>query len=240
MDEAIPTCLNCGKQLKPKHKFCPKCGQSTKVSRLQIGDIRKNLQKRVLHAESGILRLTIDLALRPGKLALDYVRGKRKKHYNPLKYLMLSAGISVFINEYFHLLDNMHQVRNTGTEIANRYYNLIILFSVPISAFFSWLLFKRKGFNYAENLVLQAYLGGFRTVFFIFIFTPLIVWKGDYYYQSLAGYLGLWLVYMAWAKNQFFGGPRWLTTLKAVLVLLLNQIVISLCITLAVYLKHNL
>jgi len=197
-------------------------------------EVLRDLQKRVLHAESGIVHLSRELALRPGIVALEYVQGKRKKYYHPLKYLTLSAAVSVFINEYFHLLENIEARSNPGSEIATRFFNLIILFSVPISAFFSWLLFRKKGFNYAENLILQAYLGGFRTVFFMVIFTPLVVWLPQYYFTALSVYLGLWFVFIAWAKVQFFGGPVWQTVLKAFLVLLFNQVVITMAITIAV------
>ena len=100
------TCLNCGKGLKPKHRFCPKCGQSAKVERLQMQVVYKDVKKRVLHAESGILRLMKALALEPGKVALNYVRGQRKRYYNPIKFLLLSAGISVFINESHHAVED--------------------------------------------------------------------------------------------------------------------------------------
>ncbi len=232
-------CLNCGKPIRAKHRFCPKCGQSAKVSRLSLREIRNDLQKRVLHAETGILHLTTELARRPGKVALEYVEGRRKKYYNPLKYLTLSAGISVFINEYFHLLERMSEHPNPGSEIATRYFNLIILCSVPVSAFFSWLFFRRKGFNYTEHLVLHAYLGGFRTVFFILIFTPLVVWLPKFYYPALSVYLAAWLAYLIWAKIQFFGRPAWLTGLKAFLVLLCNQIVVTVAIGLAIYLRRK-
>ncbi len=239
MTETEQLCLNCGKPIKPKHKYCPRCGQSAKVERLGMQEVRKTLQKRVIHAESGIIHLTKALALRPGKIALEYVQGRRKEYYNPLKYLTLSAGISVFINEYFHLLESIHGNPNPGTEIATRYFNLIILVSVPISAFFSWLLFRKKGFNYAENLVLQAYLAGFRTVFFIVIFTPLVVWHPEYYYSALAIYLLAWLMYLAWAKIQFFGGPIWKTILKTFFVLLGNQIIITIAIIVAIIIKRK-
>ncbi|MCB0533022.1 MAG: DUF3667 domain-containing protein [Lewinellaceae bacterium] len=226
MEEAAK-CLNCGKPLKSKHRFCPKCGQSAKTRRFSLREVRKEMQKRVLHAEAGIVQLTWALALRPGQVALEYVEGKRKKYYSPLKYLTLSAAVSVFINEYFHLLDNMHLHPNPGTEIATRFFNIIILFSVPISALASWPLFRKKGVNYAENLVLHAYLGGFRTVFFILIFTPLVVWFPEYYYRVLSIYFAIWFAYMTWAMVQFFGDSVWLTVLKAFLVLLVNQIVIT-------------
>ncbi len=231
---AEKTCLNCESLLEKGQKFCPRCGQSAKVKRLSIRELRKDVQTKFLHADSGIIHLTQALALRPGTVAREYVQGKRKKYYNPLKYLTLSAGISVFINEYFHLMTSVSGQTNPGTEIATRYFNLIILLSVPVAAFFTWLLFRKKGFNYAETLSLHGYLGGFRTVFFIVIFTPLVVWFRDYYYTCLMIYLAAWIVYTAWAKVQFFGGPVWLTVLKSVLVIVLNQMVVTIGIFAAI------
>ena len=233
-------CLNCESPLEKGQKFCPRCGQSAKVKRLNIREIRKDVLTKFLHTDSGIIHLTRELALRPGVVALEYVQGKRKKYYNPLKYLTLSAGISVFINEYFHLMEAASGKSNPGTEIATRYFNLIILLSVPVAACFTWLLFRKKGFNYAETLSLHAYLGGFRTVFFIVIFTPLVVWFREYYYTCLMIYLVAWIVYTAWAKVQFFGGPVWLTVLKAVLVIFFNQVVVSIGIIAAIIIPRLL
>lgn len=234
------TCLNCESPLEKGQKFCPRCGQSAKVKRLKMGEVRKELQAKFLHADANVVHLTRALALRPGAVALEYVQGKRKKYYSPLKYLTLSVAVSVFLNEYFHLMEKTPGHLNPGTEIATRYFNLIMLLSVPVSSFFSLLLFRKKGFNYAENLAMQAYIGGFRTVFFVLIFTPLVVWCREYYYTSLLIYMLGWLAYSAWAHIQFFGGPKWLTVLKAVLILLLNQVVVSIGIMAAIIIPRLL
>ena len=49
-----------------------------------------------------------------------------------------------------------------------------------------------------------------------------------------------WLVYSAWAQVQFFGGPVWLTVLKAILILLLNQWVVSIGIMAAIITQRML
>ena len=236
---ATKVCLNCSTPLEKGEKFCAACGQSAKTKRLSLRQVRKDLLKKFLHADAGILHLTREMALRPGVVAREYVEGKRKKYYSPLSYLTLSAGISVFLNEYFHLMERMPGQANPGSEFAMRYFNLIILFSVPVSALFSWWLFRKKGYNYAENLAFHAFLGGFRTVFFVLIFTPLVLWARDYYYTVLIAYFGLWIAYLAWAKIQFFGGPKWLTLLKTILILLFNQILVTLVIVAYVYWKRH-
>ncbi|MCC6462235.1 MAG: DUF3667 domain-containing protein [Saprospiraceae bacterium] len=236
---ATKVCLNCSAALEKGEKFCAGCGQSTKTKRLSLRQVRKDLLKKFLHADAGIFHLTKEMIFRPGLVAKEYVEGKRKKYYSPLNYLTLSAAVSVFLNEYFHLLERMPGQANPGTEFAMRYFNLIILFSVPVSALFSWWLFRKKGFNYAENLAFHAFLGGFRTVFFVLIFTPLVLLASRYYYTVLMLYLGAWIAYLAWAKIQFFGGPKWLTILKTILILLFNQILVTLVVVIYIYWQRH-
>ena len=90
-----------------------------------------------------------------------------------------------------------------GSALVSKNINLVFLVAVPISAFFNWLLFWRSRYNYAENLTLHAFLGGFRVVFFLLIFAPLVLLFRQHYYAMLSIYLGLWAVFLVWAHYQF-------------------------------------
>ena len=102
--------------------------------------------------------------------------------------------------------------------------------------FYSWLLFLRKGYNYAEHLALHAFLGGFRSVFFLLIFTPLVIFYREHYNQVLLLYFSLWTVYVAWANIQLMEKPHWLTVLKTVLIVVFTQATISVFIFLIAWL----
>ncbi len=54
------------------------------------------------------------------------------------------GGIHVFLIAFF--------------QYADRYATLINVISIPVFALFSFLLFHRSGYNYAEHLVLNAYI----------------------------------------------------------------------------------
>ncbi len=101
---------------------------------------------------------------------------------------------------------------------------------MPLAAGFSWLLFLKKGYNYAEHLALHALLGGFRTVFFLMIFTPLVVFFREHYSAVLLVYFSMWTAYVAWANIQLMGKPFWLAVLKSILIIVLTQITISILI----------
>lgn len=220
-------CKNCGHTLGSDDKFCAQCGQNTKTKRLKIKQIRKDAIKRFFHADSGILYLTAALAIRPGIVAREYFAGKRKKYYEPLKYLTLTVGISALLTAYFDLMSAGGGHQNPVSAFVAEHINIIFFLSVPLAAAFSWLLFLKKGFNYAEHLTLHAFLGGFRTVFFLLVFTPLIVFSREHYNKVLLLYFSLWTAYVAWANIQLMGRPHWLAVLKSILIIVLTQAAIS-------------
>ncbi|MFN0014706.1 MAG: DUF3667 domain-containing protein [Saprospiraceae bacterium] len=220
-------CKNCEQPLLPEDKFCSQCGQAAKTKRLKIRQVRKDVLRKFLHTDSGILRLTTGLATQPGTVAQEYFAGKRKKYYDPLKFLTLTVGISVLLTVSFDLMSGSEGHTNPISALVAKHINIIFFLSVPIAAGFSWLLFLKKGFNYAEHLALHAFLGGFRTVFYLLVFTPLIVCFREYYSAVLLFYFFLWTSYVAWANIQLMGAPIWLTVVKTVLIIILTQTVIS-------------
>jgi hypothetical protein len=232
-----PTCLNCEHRLAHQNDFCPKCGQSAHIHRIDMHHILHDVVHAFLHADKGILHLTKELALRPGYTAKSYIAGQRKRYFNPFSYLVISVAISAFLVHSLHLLENDISRGNLGTDLASKYFNWIMFAGIPITALFSWWLFRKSGYNYAENLTLHAFLGGFRIVFFVLIFTPLVVLFRQHYYAMLMVYMLLWAMFAGWAKVQFFGGPVWLTLLKTILALALTQLVLSIIIGFIVYLK---
>jgi len=240
METKETTCKNCEHPLRHEDKFCPQCGQSTKTKRLKIRQVRKDVLRKFLHADSGILRLTTDLATRPGTVAREYFAGKRKKYYDPLKFLTLTVGISVLLTVSFDLMSGSGGHTNPVSAFVAKHVNVIFFLSVPIAAGFSWLLFLKKGYNYAEHLALHAFLGGFRTVFYLLVFTPLIVLFREHYNTILLFYFSLWTGYVTWANVQLMGRPAWLSILKTVLIVALTQVVISIGIILGawVYFRH--
>lgn len=221
-------CSNCGKKVKEKHKFCPACGQSTRLKRIDIRDVWDMTIKKLLHADSTLLQLIIGLALRPGPMIREYMHGRRKKIYSPIKFLFYMAGISVFVTEYFRIFELMPGGANQVTQLAQRYNNLFVLAGVPISGLFSWLFFRKKEFNFSEHLVFQAFLAGFRAFFYLLIQTPFIVLFPSQFAIITTAYLVIFLTYASWATIGFLGGPNWQTTIKTVLTYFLTQFAVGL------------
>lgn len=232
-------CQNCHHPLPEEASFCSNCGQSAHIHRIDMHFIIHEVIHAFTHTDKGILYLTKELATRPGIVIKEYIEGKRKRYFNPFSYLVITVAISAFLVHNFNLLSFETNQTNPATAFATKYVNWIFFFGVPISSFFAWLLFRKKGYNYAETLTFHAFTGGFRIVFFLLIFTPLVIFFREHYFTMLGIYLVAWGIFLCWAKLQFYGGPRWLTILKSILVLLFTQLSTTLAVSLIIYTKYR-
>lgn len=219
-------CLNCLTVVEPGQKFCTNCGQNTDTHRLNFRHIWHDIMHAFTHADKGILFLIKQLAINPGVVAREYVDGKRNKYFNPFSFLILVVGIAsvILINSGFVSFNtNSKMPPNPVSVFFNKHVNLIILFNVPVLAFFSWLLFRKSKTNYAENLVLAAYTSGERSVFFSLLVAPLWMLLHNYYYLILGVYIFCWMSYYSWACSTFFPGKKWVSFAKGFLVAVFTQ-----------------
>lgn len=210
-------------------RFCPTCGQKTDTHRLNMGHIWHDVVHAFTHADKGIIHLVIALFHRPGHLAREYVDGKRKRYFNPFSFLFIVVAISTLIISTFNLM-TMTGMRDPISTFLNKHANVVILLNVPFGALFSWLLFRKSGRTYAENLVLAAYTSGQRSVFYSLVIAPVILMLPQYYMTFVYTYLGLWVLYLAWAVTQFYQNRSPWAVVRGLLVGLLEQLVIYILI----------
>ncbi len=85
-------CLNCGFNLGA-HPCCAQCGQRHIAERLSFRNLADDIQTEILEWNLPWLHTLKMLTLRPGQVALDYIRGKRTRYVNPVKYLFYLVGI---------------------------------------------------------------------------------------------------------------------------------------------------
>jgi hypothetical protein len=83
-------CLNCGEVLTGQH--CAHCGQRAKVRVLSLGSLLRDLFGDLTEFDSRIWRTLRPLALKPGWLTTEYLRGRRTLYTPPFRmYLVLSV-----------------------------------------------------------------------------------------------------------------------------------------------------
>lgn len=76
-------------------KYCSQCGQSSHVHVASAGEFIHHFIGHFVAAESKLWRTFGDLLLRPGKLTVDFISGRRTRHIDPLR-LLLTISLLVF------------------------------------------------------------------------------------------------------------------------------------------------
>ncbi len=156
-------CKNCTGEIALN--FCPNCGQK-KSKRIDKTYIKDEIQYTLLHMNKGFFYSLKNLLKAPGTTAREYLEGNRVNHYKPILLVFVISGLSAFISHTFiHpevVLESFNQPNNvlTNPDFNNyiyKYQSLIMLASTPLMAFFTWLFFKKWGYNYYENIVINAF-----------------------------------------------------------------------------------
>lgn len=167
-----------------KKEYPLKAVSEKKIERITFLKLAKDVGE-VVNLERGILYLIRELILRPGETIRSYLYENRMSLFHPVRFLFVTTAFSFFI---FWLFDgaqsiseiiDLSQPQNPDTEtildaeltarlfteIFNDYFNLMIWLFVPVISLFSYLLFRKAGYNYAENLVLNTFITGVSNIF---------------------------------------------------------------------------
>jgi hypothetical protein len=158
-------CLNCGKELTDK--YCSGCGQKADTHRITFKNfVFHDLLHGTFHLERGIFFTAKEALIRPGKAALDYIAGKRKRYYNVFLLILLAAGLLLFVRHFYigtlmgepieEDYSHLNQASQTMSKLVAQKGKIIILLFVPLAALNSLLLFRRKKLNYPEHAILSG------------------------------------------------------------------------------------
>jgi hypothetical protein len=216
-------CKNCGSEVA--ENYCPKCGQKADTHRFSVKHILHDFFHSFTHVDSGILFLIKELFIRPGTVIREYIEGKRKKYFNPFQYLILSIAAVVFVTVKFDLgtllMGNL-QMSGKGvavfqqqfTKFMYQYFNIFQFITIPVLSLYSYIFFKRSGYNYAENLVLNTFLSSQRHLGFL-LFAPVFYFFREQAPNINRVFLLLWTAYTIWAyigfykpKNKIWAGVK--------------------------------
>jgi hypothetical protein len=209
----MTVCKNCDNQFEGN--YCNNCGQTADTHRFSLKHIFHEAVHTFTHADKGLLKLIPDLFTKPGETVRNYIAGQRKKYFNPIQYLLIVTAIIMFVMIQFHMMESSMSapVGNLSARqlyfqqfnmFIYKYFNVIIFLSIPLFALITWFFFRRSGYNYAENLIMQIFYSAQRSIIFIFLVTPMVILFRPYLFPIMAGYHLLWNLYFFWAISQFF------------------------------------
>lgn len=235
MTSTSATCKNCGSPLN--ENFCQRCGQKSDIHRITFKHLAHEFFHAITHADKGFLFLIKELISRPGFVAREYLDGKRKKYFNPLTFFVICSAIWALVVSKAHYFESIYSSRSRASGSSGSgmpewlaYYfsqsmklvitqgklvNLIIL--GPMLALLTWVFFFKKKINYAENLVLHAFLVGFMQLGLVIFFIPAFLLFGHAQLNNYV-YQGVFMIYLMIAYQQFFRNHLAITILKTVVI----------------------
>lgn len=114
-------CLNCGMPLLRNENFCSYCGQKNTTCKLSIGNYFNKLVSGFFSYDSQFWTTFIPLLIKPGKVAKEYILGKRAKYVNPFQ-LYLHVSIIFFL--ILGISNQIDSAKNPIKDIATAKKNL--------------------------------------------------------------------------------------------------------------------
>ena len=160
--------------------FCSNCGQKTNTVRLNWAYLKDEANYTILHFNKGFMYTIRELFTRPGDTIREFLEGKRVKHYKPLLLVFVLAGINGYLSLQMDLNRMMQQYSNpkVNSVIMAEYtkvmhwffahYSMFEILALPIVSLASWLSFKKWGYNYIENIIINCFASGQRLIFSTF------------------------------------------------------------------------
>lgn len=92
-------CPNCGSEVDPQVAFCPACGQKNTDGLITFRELLEDLFEAIFNIDSRVFR-TMGGLIRPGRLTIDFFRGRQKRYVNPLRLFFVSTLILFGVLSY--------------------------------------------------------------------------------------------------------------------------------------------
>jgi hypothetical protein len=184
--------------------------------------------------EKGILHTVVDLALRPGQTIKEYLYEDRSKLVPPFRFLLIFVTLGTIVTLSFLTQEDLINTFEQGVEagggapnldnldpekkefidlyinnmaVANlKFFNIYLMLSVPLAALATLIIYGRKTYNFAEHLVVNAYVYGNTTVVYILL-SPILFFMP---YQDFSlWYLVFIFPYYCFCYYQIFPPKAW-------------------------------
>jgi hypothetical protein len=179
--------------------------------------------------DKGLLFTIRSLFTNPSEAIKGYLDTDRLRYSNPFKYFLLIVGITTFISikidfwktvSFSNTSENAENLK-TFNQIYQDYFldylNIWFGFAVIFTTLFSFLFFKKSGYNIIEHFIINIYIFSQQSLIFIFLIVIMKIYPG-----TLWLYFALTTVYAIWCYNDIFEGHFYSKLFKSILVVSLS------------------
>lgn len=197
-------CLNCGTKLLGD--FCYNCGQKSDVELFTFKTLLTYLYQSFRKFDAELRNTFIALLKNPGEFCRGYLAGKRKPYTDPVKFFFLSFVFQVTVFGFIRYVFQNPTIDEAAAKVAT-IVQLMILSSVLFWAIAFTIVFRRTGYNLAENTVCLLFLTSEARILSVFV---QIIALPLYVYFSINGdlldliSLAIFFVYMIYFSRQFY------------------------------------
>lgn len=202
-------CSNCGST--NIDNFCAACGQEVMTGKLTVKRLVMDWLSAFYNYSGGIIFTIRTLAFKPGFAVSEYVSGKTRKYWNPFNYFVITLAVYMLVGIRSGVLKSQTEYES----FTNDYAAYLILFSIPFVSATSYLLFKRSGYNFAENLVLNIFINAQLNIYntVLFIFNLVLTSR-----QTALAAIFIGFIYEIFTYKSFFKQNLAITFIKLVLI----------------------
>ncbi len=216
-------CKNCG--TGSEFSFCPVCGQKLSVNKVTFRETFEELADSVFSVNAPLLNTIRELALSPGVLLRNYLKGQRKKYYKPVSFFLLTTVFYLVVRSligFDPFRNSMLVVQEGSTDStvltdARNYFllnlnNFVFVFVFTLAIFLKLFFYRR--YSLAEFIAISFYVLGIYTLLLTFNMF-LVQYIGDF--MQPAGIL-IMLFYFVYAMCSLFQRSYLLVILKSIVL----------------------
>ncbi|MBL0238392.1 MAG: DUF3667 domain-containing protein [Saprospiraceae bacterium] len=202
------TCPHCG--YEDSGKYCSKCGYKLEKKRLTVSNLFAATVDFFYNLEIKKFIFTCkSLTFRPIPFIKGFINGERRNCYPPIKFMLLNAGINLFVYNMFkidkidldqedsalELMDSLPQSDIMFNNIVDNYGQFLTIFMIPLFVLASMVVHKKSSYNAPERATAIMYLFGQFVLVQIFlnliggIFNPFLIFR-----SYISAGLGIFIV----------------------------------------------
>lgn len=208
-------CKNCGS--KNVNIFCSDCGQEVFTQKFSVKRLFKEWISAFYNYSGGVIYTVNSMIFKPGESIKNYVNGRTIPYWNPFNYFLITFSIYLFFSIKFGVLTS----GNDYEKFTNDYASYIVIFTIPFISAASYLLFKKSGYNYAENLILNTFISSQTN-----LYAAVLLVTYSFLGRRTAGLITIFasVIYQIWVYKTFYNSGIILTIIKVMLITILSMI----------------
>lgn len=226
---AVLVCKNCGST--NINNFCADCGQEVFKQRFTVKKLLKEWISAFYNYSGGILFTVRSLALQPGNSIKEYISGKTIPYWNPFNYFVITFSVYLLIS----IKTGVFGSESKFDTLTNDYASYMVIFTIPFMAFCSFILFRKTGFNFAENLVLNIFI-----VSQLNIYSSILLILNIFLSNRTASLISIFagFIYYVWVCKQFYNQKIFIVVLKSIIIHFIQFLVLSIFLIIAYFIAN--